>query len=176
MSFSPSQRRRLADFMGRSRIVVLASHSAALIRSICNKAALLQGERYFRWGSIEEILDQYSFLIHGTSSKPSIAPMVTDPGRKAPPIYSENTIRDVGLKDRLRRTNGAIRITSVFVKDVEQRTRWSFASGEPATIYIEYEVIAPVADLALLVRLYLSRTELEGQIQVISDIWADISH
>jgi hypothetical protein len=65
----------------------------------------------------------------------------------------------------------------VFVKDVEQRTRWSFASGEPATVQIEYEVIAPVADLALLVRLYLSRDELEGQsIQIICDIWADISH
>jgi ABC-type polysaccharide/polyol phosphate transport system ATPase subunit len=63
--FAERAERRLKDFMDRSSIVVLASHSNALIKSICNKAALMQGGCIVASGSVEYVLEQYDVLVHG---------------------------------------------------------------------------------------------------------------
>jgi ABC-2 type transport system ATP-binding protein len=60
------------DLMGRSRILVLASHSVDLIKSICNKAVLMQEGQIMATGSTDEILpgstdetlDEYYKNIH----------------------------------------------------------------------------------------------------------------
>jgi ABC-type polysaccharide/polyol phosphate transport system ATPase subunit len=56
---------RLKEFIGRSHIVVLASHSVEIIRSTCNKAALMQSGRVLRVGAVEEVLAVYNALVHG---------------------------------------------------------------------------------------------------------------
>lgn len=53
---------RLSDFISRSRILVLASHSEPLIRQFCNRAALLQAGRLLSVGSVDEVLAQYRGL------------------------------------------------------------------------------------------------------------------
>jgi lipopolysaccharide transport system ATP-binding protein len=50
--------------VGRSRILVLASHSPQLIKSICNKAALLQAGRVVAMGTVDEIFDRYRAGAH----------------------------------------------------------------------------------------------------------------
>jgi len=65
---------RLKEFIGRSRIVVLASHSVAIIRSTCNKAALMQSGRILRVGTVEEVLAIYSALVHGRAPEPATPP------------------------------------------------------------------------------------------------------
>jgi ABC-type polysaccharide/polyol phosphate transport system ATPase subunit len=52
------------DLMGRSRILVLASHSVDLVKSICNKAVLMQEGQIMATGSTDEILDEYYKNIH----------------------------------------------------------------------------------------------------------------
>lgn len=63
--FAERASKRLREFIGRSQIMVLASHSDTLIRSTCNKAALMQGGRLLAIGEVEDILSQYHANVHG---------------------------------------------------------------------------------------------------------------
>jgi ABC-type polysaccharide/polyol phosphate transport system ATPase subunit len=96
--FAERAEARLKDFLGRSRIVVLASHAPALVKSICNKAALLQAGRLVAIGPVNEVFDQYDTLLHGPRvSTPASAPGPTiesgastsTEGEAAPPIAGE---------------------------------------------------------------------------------------
>jgi ABC-type polysaccharide/polyol phosphate transport system ATPase subunit len=67
---------RMRQFIGRSRIVVLASHSAPLLHSVCNKAALLHAGRLLEIGPVADIWSKYENIVHGvtkplTSGPPS---------------------------------------------------------------------------------------------------------
>jgi ABC-type polysaccharide/polyol phosphate transport system ATPase subunit len=62
--FAERAEKRLSEFVGRSQIVVLASHSPTLIKSICNKGALLQAGRLIALGPVEDVLQQYKSLVH----------------------------------------------------------------------------------------------------------------
>jgi len=57
--------KRMEDFIGRSRIVVFASHSNALVEKMCNKAALMQGGCMLAIGEVKDILERYDALIRG---------------------------------------------------------------------------------------------------------------
>jgi len=50
---------RMRAFIGRSHIVVLASHTGELIRATCNKAALMHAGRLVTIGSVEEVFARY---------------------------------------------------------------------------------------------------------------------
>lgn len=51
---------RLTQFMNRSKIIAIASHSDSVIRRLCNKAVLLQRGRIAFAGSAEDVLSVYS--------------------------------------------------------------------------------------------------------------------
>jgi ABC-type polysaccharide/polyol phosphate transport system ATPase subunit len=57
--FTEKAASRMDDFVGRSRILVLASHSDALIRKTCNKAALMSAGQLLAIGGVDEILARY---------------------------------------------------------------------------------------------------------------------
>jgi ABC-type polysaccharide/polyol phosphate transport system ATPase subunit len=57
--------KRMEDFIGRSRIVVFASHSNTLVEKMCNRAALMQGGRMLAIGGVKEILERYDVLVRG---------------------------------------------------------------------------------------------------------------
>jgi ABC-type polysaccharide/polyol phosphate transport system ATPase subunit len=57
--------KRMENFIGRSRIVVFASHSNALVEKMCNKAALMQGGRMLAIGGVKDILERYDALVRG---------------------------------------------------------------------------------------------------------------
>jgi ABC-type polysaccharide/polyol phosphate transport system ATPase subunit len=61
--FADRATKRLTDFINRSQIVVLASHSDMLIRSMCNKAALMMSGRLLGVGEVEEILARYAVFV-----------------------------------------------------------------------------------------------------------------
>jgi ABC-type polysaccharide/polyol phosphate transport system ATPase subunit len=58
---------RMHQLIGRSRVVVLASHSAPLLQSMCNKAALLQGGRLLEIGPVADIWNKYQEIVHDMS-------------------------------------------------------------------------------------------------------------
>lgn len=53
---------RMNDFVRAAKIVVVASHSAGLLRRICNKALWLEQGRVHRYGSASAVLDEYEAL------------------------------------------------------------------------------------------------------------------
>jgi len=63
--FADRAAERMAGFLARSRIVVIASHSDHLIRSMCNKAALMHTGRVVALGDIETVLEEYDAYVHG---------------------------------------------------------------------------------------------------------------
>ena len=64
--FAARAPKRLKEFMDRSRIVVLASHSEPFIKSICNKAALMQSGRIVTVGPVDDVLKQYNALVQAS--------------------------------------------------------------------------------------------------------------
>jgi ABC-type polysaccharide/polyol phosphate transport system ATPase subunit len=56
LRFTERATKRMDEFIGRSRIIVLASHSAEMIKSMCNKAALLDEGRIVAFGPVDSIL------------------------------------------------------------------------------------------------------------------------
>lgn len=57
--FAERAEKRIEALVARTSIMVLASHSDGLIRSMCNKAILLQPGRTIEEGSVEHVLQAY---------------------------------------------------------------------------------------------------------------------
>lgn len=62
--FAERVAQRIDELIGRSSIVVLASHSLALISQICNRAALMDTGRVVALGSVAEIIQKYEKQVH----------------------------------------------------------------------------------------------------------------
>lgn len=62
--FAERASRRMRSFVDRSKILVLASHSDALIKSWCNKAALFEAGRMLLIGQVDEVLEAYHRRLH----------------------------------------------------------------------------------------------------------------
>ncbi len=58
-SFIDKAEHRLNQFMSRSKIIVLASHSEGMIRKFCNKALLLEHGSLIKLGDVDEIFNLY---------------------------------------------------------------------------------------------------------------------
>ena len=177
LRFTERAAERMNDFVGRSRIIVLASHSDSMIQSMCNKAALMQEGRILSIGPVDQVLEEYEELVHKLRLQAGTAPIAQEPTPPDPdlligPVYSEDSIRDVGMVDRLARTSGAVRFTKAVARDIGGQTRWRFAPGETAIFYLEYEVLSRVQDLAFMFRIYVKVDEAE---QVVTEVTHTIS-
>ncbi|MCA9461670.1 MAG: ABC transporter ATP-binding protein [Nitrospira sp.] len=60
--FAERANKRVDALVERASILVLASHSDALIKTMCNKAILLQGGRVIASGSVDEVIKEYHDL------------------------------------------------------------------------------------------------------------------
>jgi ABC-2 type transport system ATP-binding protein/lipopolysaccharide transport system ATP-binding protein len=58
-AFLEKAQKRLSEFTRKAAIIVLASHSEALIRNMCDKAVLMEHGRVIREGATDEILATY---------------------------------------------------------------------------------------------------------------------
>lgn len=59
-AFMDKVEERLRDFISRSKILVLASHSEAMIRKFCNKALLLEHGKMLGIGSVDDVFALYN--------------------------------------------------------------------------------------------------------------------
>lgn len=59
-AFMEKANRRLEEFIRRTGILVLASHSQALLQSWCDKAILLNQGRVIAAGPVDEVLERYA--------------------------------------------------------------------------------------------------------------------
>jgi ABC-type polysaccharide/polyol phosphate transport system ATPase subunit len=184
LRFTERATKRMEEFIGRSRIIILASHSDRMIKSMCDRAALLHEGQLVAVGPVDDIYERYEAMAHGNatpadstpqrpvngkhsarsvavpiaesmpprqvnsqqSDRPGAAPD-EDPAPR--PAYSEDSIRDIGLADRLTRATGAVRFIRAVARDESGQSRWTYAPGETVTFRFEYEVVEPVPNLEL---------------------------
>lgn len=59
-AFLEQANQRLHELIDRSKILVFASHNAALLRKVCNRAVLLDGGRLVFDGSLDAVLERYA--------------------------------------------------------------------------------------------------------------------
>jgi ABC-type polysaccharide/polyol phosphate transport system ATPase subunit len=152
LRFTERAAQRMDEFIGRSRIIVLTSHSEGMIKSMCNKAGLMHEGQLRALGPVDDIIEQYQSMVHAADAREPGGSKVTVPER---PVYSEDSISNVGLLDRLARTNGAVRFSKVVARDESGKPRWTYQPGETVTFRFEYEVFNPVPNLALQFQLSL---------------------
>lgn len=65
--FAERAKKRVDQLIERSAILILASHSDDLIRTMCNKAALMREGRVVSLGSVDDVIAQYHELNAGTA-------------------------------------------------------------------------------------------------------------
>jgi ABC-type polysaccharide/polyol phosphate transport system ATPase subunit len=179
LRFTNRTAERVDELIGRSRAMVLASHSDAMLQSICNKAALMKEGKIISVGPVEQIFDEYHFMVHGAKlheveaveAEPEIEepaepeePVIEEPA----PVFSEISIAEVGLASRRKRTSGEARFTRFLLKNADGATCWSFKPGDTMTFACEYETLADVPGLAILVRLL---AEQDGVAQPVTDFF-----
>lgn len=63
-SFMEKAERRLNDFLSRSSVLVLASHSEATVRKFCSKAIMLEHGQLVGFGGVDEIFSVYARRHH----------------------------------------------------------------------------------------------------------------
>ena len=138
--FAERAEKRLKELIGRSSVMVVASHSDKMIRAMCNKAVLMQAGRILAIGPVNEICEQYDALVRGGTKKvlglsgvaSALCGCPAEEDLPVRPIYSEVSIRNVSLDDRLKRTSGAVRMTRAHARDENGNVRWTYAPGETA--------------------------------------------
>ncbi|MCZ6774787.1 MAG: hypothetical protein O7G83_22770 [Proteobacteria bacterium] len=64
-AFMEKAQRRLEGFVSQAGILVLASHSDTLVRSMCNKALLMEQGKALAFGEIDDVISQYQESIKG---------------------------------------------------------------------------------------------------------------
>jgi ABC-type polysaccharide/polyol phosphate transport system ATPase subunit len=62
--FAEQVKSRLDELIGRSSIVVVASHSESLLRQLCNRVFLMGEGRVLMEGPVEDVLKEYHAQIH----------------------------------------------------------------------------------------------------------------
>jgi ABC-2 type transport system ATP-binding protein/lipopolysaccharide transport system ATP-binding protein len=72
-SFITRAEARLKDFVGQASILVVASHSAEILRRWCTHGVLLHHGRVQGTGEIEDVLEQYAALSGTPYSRPDAA-------------------------------------------------------------------------------------------------------
>ena len=58
-AFFAKAKRRLEEFIARAGILVLATHSEAMVREMCNRAVLLEHGRVIAAGTVDEVFEAY---------------------------------------------------------------------------------------------------------------------
>jgi ABC-type polysaccharide/polyol phosphate transport system ATPase subunit len=72
--FAERASKRIEALIGRSDILVLASHSDAMIRSMCNKAILLTQGRMVTVGPVDEVYEVYAEYVASGGALPDSLP------------------------------------------------------------------------------------------------------
>jgi ABC-type polysaccharide/polyol phosphate transport system ATPase subunit len=183
LRFAERSAERMDKFIGRSRIMILASHSDRMIESICNKAAWLSGGRLVEVGPVNEIFEKYHDSVHRDKSSkissriPDVAVLQEGalPAARLRPVYSEESIRDVGIEDRRSRATGELIFTQLVARDSDGCVRWNYRHGDTVVFHIEYEAVRPVPDLMLLLRFLAGEEGMDADMQIVSNICEVVS-
>jgi len=118
---------RIREFKAAGTTLLFVSHSAAVVKSICDRAILLDGGLLVRDGSPDQVFDYYNALVASRTLRHEIAASDADGTRSGDRRAS---VEHVALLCGGKATS-AVR------------------SGEPATLRVRVRALAAVADLTV---------------------------
>jgi ABC-type polysaccharide/polyol phosphate transport system ATPase subunit len=139
--FAERAQKRLNDFIGRSRIMVVASHSPALIESICNKAALMVAGEVLALGPVKEIFDRYDAMIHGAGAPESDMVESIAPEVESDTVESIESREAVSQNLETNETSGASQPLMSFGR-IDLRD-WTNRTGGASGARIEWAELRP---------------------------------
>jgi lipopolysaccharide transport system ATP-binding protein len=112
--------------MGRT--ILFVSHNLQAVRSLCPRSILLDRGHLVVDGPTSEVIHKYLGMDR-----------------------TRLDLRTSALENRLNRTGGRARITSVSITGTDGIERWNFRSGERAVLRLQYEVFERLENLGLLI-------------------------
>ncbi len=141
---------RIKEFQNDGRTILFVTHSADLVRVICDNAAVLSSGKMIGYASAAEAVKLYHD--HLLTLAPESAITASEPVSEIP-AYRPVTI------------------TSVDLEHPGTGTRQHLLPGEPLTVRIGFEAFEPVADMVIAIEIhnqfnemaYASDTEILGQ-------------
>ena len=119
--------RRIRTFKELGTTMLFVSHDPAAVKTLCDRALLLDGGELIREGTAESVLDYYNALIAQREKDASIEQRRLEEARF-----------------QTRSGDRAIKITGVDMMDENRRSIRSFTTGESATIVCRLEFSQPM--------------------------------
>lgn len=123
-SFQMRCHRRIAELRAEGRTIVLVSHSLDTIRSLCKRAAWIEGGEVRQTGLSHEVVAGYLGGVHKRMGEPTVRENVP-----------EN-----------RYGSGEAEITGVRFLDGDGDESPSFVTGQPLTVRVAYKASHPIED------------------------------
>lgn len=146
LEFQRKSLRKLQDAVTKDgRTVLFVTHGLGAVKNFCKRVVVLEDGRMTFSGLTEEGLEFY---------------------RNSVPLKQES-LTEINLKDRLKRTSGAVRCTTVNAFDTSGAVRWAFREGETVRFRVEYQVMKPVPSLTIGFRLVSPREDLAARAEMI---------
>lgn len=126
--FQHKSMRRIRDYRAAGTTLLFVSHDPTAVRTLCDRALLLEDGRVLRTGSPDAVLDYYNARVAQREADAAIVQQATAAGRVA----------------TRSGTHGA-EITAVAMTDAGGAPRTSFAVGETAILRYAVRFAEPVA-------------------------------
>ena len=152
LRFAERAAERMDQFIGRSRIMVLASHSDSMVKLICNKVALMREGSVIAIGPVEEVFDKYHFMVHGKPSESTVpgAALPVAEDAKAPFVPAE-IAAGIAHADLGKGSNQPSCFNEVSLERGDGTRTDRFDIGDPIYIRLRYTVKTPLYGLQLTV-------------------------
>ena len=124
--------RRIRTFKELGTTMLFVSHDPAAVKTLCDRALLLDQGKLIQEGSAETVLDYYNALIAQREKDASIEQRRLEKARF-----------------QTRSGDSAIKITEVDMVDPDQRSVRSFTTGESATIVCTISFLEPMDEYTI---------------------------
>ncbi len=111
----------------RAQTIIFVSHNLTAIRNFCKRALLLQNGKLLLDAGVDDVVEKF--------------------------LENSNQVLELGkknLKDRLNRTTGKVRFSSIEARNINNELTWRFYSGEMVNFQLKYKVFESVPSLTLL--------------------------
>jgi lipopolysaccharide transport system ATP-binding protein len=117
---------KMADVATAGRTVLFVSHNLEAVRRICPRTILVGGGTILADGPTDDTISTYTELLR-----------------------EPNEVGSANLRDRLNRTSGTVRFTSVSAHDVSGNAKWIFEPGDTIILKLRYEAFEAAPSLGL---------------------------
>jgi lipopolysaccharide transport system ATP-binding protein len=128
--------RRIKEFQGAGRRILFVSHDPAAVKTLCNRALLLEAGRLIQDGPPDRVLDYYNALIAKREASREILQAET-----------------VGGRTTTRSGTFEARIAEIDLLDADGRPARAFTVGDPARIRARVQfasaVVAPTVGILI---------------------------